>query len=225
MRTRDPQKILNYVYRLYITKDPLIVSHRKWVKDKADHLILDYNLSENSIVFDLGGYQGNWTNDIYNKYRCNIIVFEPVLSFYKNIKKRFEFNDKIKIYNCGLSNTNKNTKIFLNKDASTVFDEGKQGKNLGFEIITLVDIIDVIKKHNIQKIDLMKINIEGGEYEVLPRLIDSDYVKLCKNLQIQFHRFVKNAESMRNDIRLALTRTHHLTYDYPWIYENWELNH
>lgn len=124
MKTRDPRKILNYVYRLYITKDPQIVSHRKWVKDKVNHLLLDYDLSENSIVFDLGGYQGNWANDIYNKYRCNIIVFEPVSSFYKNIKKRFEFNYKINVYNCGLSDSNKNTKIFLNKDTSTTFNAG-----------------------------------------------------------------------------------------------------
>jgi len=70
----------------------------------------------------------------------------------------------------------------------------------------------------------VKINIEGGEYEVLYRLINSGYVKKCKNLQIQFHVFVKDCAIRREEIRSKLLETHHLTYDYPFTWENWELN-
>ena len=40
------------------------------------------------------------------------------------------------------------------------------------------------------KIDLLKINIEGGEYEVLENLIENDLIKNIDNIQIQFHDFV-----------------------------------
>ena len=43
-------------------------------------------------------------------------------------------------------------------------------------------------------------------------------------LQIQFHNFIPNAEKLREDIREDFSKTHHLTYDYYFIWENWERN-
>ena len=220
MKIISPWKILNYAYKLYIRKDLLIINHRKWIKDKGEQLRLDYKLSKNSVVFDIGGYKGDWAHDIYDKYKCNIFVFEPIKLFSEEIKKRFKFNKKIIVQDYGLSDSNEETKISLFDNGSSVVHNW----NTSFEIINLVDIIDFIKKNNINKIDLMKINVEGGEYKILYRLINSDYIKICKNLQIQFHLFIDNANTMREEIHSNLSRTHHITYDYPWIWENWELN-
>ena len=50
-----------------------------WVRDNGDHTLrLDYDLNEDSIVFDVGGYRGDFTSAIFNKYNCNVYVFEPV---------------------------------------------------------------------------------------------------------------------------------------------------
>jgi len=143
------------------------------------------------------------------------------LCFIKKLKKKFQFTDKIQIFNYGIADSTKENKIFLEKDSSSTVNRFQDSDS---EVIKLVDIVEVIKKNKIETIDLMKINIEGGEYEVLSRLIDSGYVKICNNLQIQFHIFVKNAELMRDEIRSKLYETHHLTYDYPFVWENWELN-
>ena len=41
---------------------------RPWVAAKGDQsLRLDYDLGRDSVVFDLGGYEGNWANDIFGK--------------------------------------------------------------------------------------------------------------------------------------------------------------
>jgi len=225
MRIVSPWKIIHYIYKVYVEKDQFYVSHRKWVKDKAEKTLrLNYDLNENSLVFDLGGYQGRWSNDIYNKYKCNIVIFEPVSMFYENIKERFQNMKKIQVFNFGLSNKDKNEKIFLRKDASTISTEIPKAGKLHYEWIKLVDIVSFLQEKKIEKIDLMKINIEGGEYDLLNRLIDSGRVKICKNLQIQFHQYFKNYEIMRDEIRKKLTQTHHITYDYPWSWENWEIN-
>lgn len=51
-----------------------------------------------------------------------------------------------------------------------------------------------------------------------------EIIKNIKNLQIQFHNFVDSAEEKREAIRKQLSLTHKLTYDYYFIWENWELN-
>jgi len=220
MKIISPWKILNYVFKLYIRKDPVIISHRKWIKDKGEQLRLDYKLSKDSVVFDIGGYKGNWTSDIYNKYNCKVFVFEPIKKFSEEIRNRFRTNNKILVHDYGISDSNEEAKISLFDNGSSVIHDW----NTSFETINLVDIVDFIRKNNITKVDLMKINVEGGEYKILNRLINSDYIKICKNLQIQFHSFVDNANTMRDEIQSKLSNTHHLTYEYPWIWENWELN-
>jgi hypothetical protein len=68
---------------------------------------------------------------------------------------------------------------------------------------------------------LIKLNIEGGEYPLLTRMINTDIVEKCRDIQVQFHNCVPDAEAMRLQIRNALSRTHFLTYDYPFVWENW----
>lgn len=43
----------------------------RWATDKGDSTHrLNYDLDENSIVFDVGGYLGKWAELIYAKYGC-----------------------------------------------------------------------------------------------------------------------------------------------------------
>ena len=42
----------------------------RWRKDDSSNLKrYDYDLNSNSIVFDLGGYNGDWTQKIYDIYQ------------------------------------------------------------------------------------------------------------------------------------------------------------
>jgi len=212
------RKKLKSLVSLYILRDKFSLSAKKWFKDNGDNTLrLDYSLNEQSIVFDIGGFEGNFTNDIYKKYGSNIYIFEPVSNFYNIINKRFN-NNTIKKYNFGLSNTNKFMNIFVSNDASSV-----HAMSNSTEKIELKSIIEFIEQNDINHIDLLKINIEGGEFEVLPALLDHEIIHKIDNLQIQFHNFIDDAEKKRDDIRKRLSKTHRLTYDYYFIWENWKL--
>lgn len=207
------------LFSLYVLRDKFLNAYKKWVKDSGDQTLrLDYHLTPASIVFDLGGYKGDFAQDIHSKYDCTVYIFEPVKSFYEHIADRFDGNDKMKVYNFGLSDSDCTMEINLEEDGSSVFiDSGHK------ETIQLKDIISFLDEEGLFRIDLMKINIEGGEFQVLPTLLKNTKVKDITNLQIQFHTFVDNAISRRNDIRNELTKTHKLTYDYWFIWENWKL--
>lgn len=77
--------------------------------------------------------------------------------------------------------------------------------------------------NNIKHIDLIKINIEGGEYDLLEHLLDANFVEQIENLQIQFHDFVENASARMKKIQNRLEKTHYLTYHYPFVWDNWTL--
>jgi len=188
-----------------------------WLKIQGDKTLrLNYDLDESSIVFDLGGYEGQWTSDIFSKYCCFIHVFEPVKEFFKNIERRFYKNEKIIVHSYGLSNKNETVKITLDKTSSSIFKSGKETSDALF-----LRAIDFMKQNNIQSIDLIKINIEGSEYDLLEHFIETNFINNIKNIQVQFHDFIPNAKQRMLKIQKNLEKTHFLTYQYPFVWENW----
>jgi FkbM family methyltransferase len=192
----------------------------KWLSDCGDKTLrLDYQLDENSLVLDVGGYEGQWASDIFSKYCCTIHIFEPVIEFGDKIERRFSRNKKIFVHKFGLSNHSKKASMLLAQDGSSLFKQGKEMVE-----VDLVRAEDFMRKSSIQNIDLMKINIEGEEYDLLEHLIDTGFVKHIKNIQVQFHDFVPNAEQRMRRIQQRLQQTHSLTYQYLFVWENWKLN-
>ena len=187
----------------------------RWFQDRGDStLLLNYPLDEDSVVLDVGGYKGNWSASILDKYNPYICIFEPVKEFYEVCKNRFKDNPKITVLNYGFSNKHEEQTICLCNDASAVSAEGACK-------VTLEDIATAITT----KVDLISINIEGSEYNVLPRMIESGIVKLCKYIQVQFHwKGVENCVQMRDEVRRKLAETHTETYCYPFVWESWRRN-
>jgi len=191
----------------------------RWFKDKGDKTLrLDYDLDAGSVVFDVGGYEGQWASDIYSMYCCTVHVFEPVPEFAERIQKRFSNNAKIVVHKFGLSNESKQARLSLAQDGSSLFKQDRDSIQ-----VTLVRAMDFLEENAIGKIDLVKINIEGAEYDLLEHLIDSGHVGRIRDIQVQFHRFIPNAEERRASIQQRLQKTHSLTYAYPFVWENWRI--
>jgi len=168
----------------------------------------------------VGGYIGDFSEDIHKKYGCKIFLFEPVLSSYLKCIKRFECIKRIKCFNYGLSSSNGFLKIGVAENISSFQSPHAQNKA---EVVEIKDIVDVIKDLKIEKIDLIKINIEGDEFKVIPKLIESGDINKIEYIQIQFHNFVDDAESKRNFIRSELEKTHTEIWSYYFVWESWKL--
>lgn len=191
-----------------------------WVKIKGDlTLRLDYEfLNSKSLVFDLGGYEGQWASDIYGKYGSKVFVFEPMVEYAKFIEKRFKHNKAISVFRFGLGARNESISLSLDENASSAYKASKNKING-----RLRKANDFLQKEKVKQIDLIKINIEGGEYDLLDHLIEADRIKDIRALQIQFHDFVPDAPKRVQAIRRQLKKTHVCTYSYPFVWENWEL--
>lgn len=190
-----------------------------WVRDCGDRILrLNYDLNEESLILDVGGYRGQWASDIFSMYLCTIHIFEPVSAFAEGIVKRFSKNPKIVVHKVGLSNKTRRAMISCEEDGSSTFRQGTCA-----EEILLVRASDFLQNSGIGSVDLMKINIEGGEYDLLEHLLAAGLVRHCRNIQVQFHDFVPDASRRMKNIQQQLAITHFLTYQYPFVWENWRL--
>jgi len=192
----------------------------QWHADKGDYTHrLNYELDKDSIVFDLGGHLGWFTEQINNKFGSKIFCFEPVKEFASQIESKFKNFDNIKTFPLAISNKNGKDVIYYNNDSSSI--HVKTDKFFEIDCITLDKIM---ADNHINKIDLIKINIEGEEYSLLEYMIKNNLIKTCDNIQVQFHVIVDNYEIRYDYIRYELEKTHHLTYNYPFVWENWRKN-
>lgn len=210
---------LIHLFRLHILKDEFSSAIAKWLKDKGDETLRhNYPLSVDSIVFDLGGYKGDFAAAIHDKYNCNVYVFEPVNLFYLECVKRFHGNEKIKCFNYGLSCDNGSVSI-SNEDNGSSFIKNNTSQHC--ERVNIKSIEEEMTALNIQHIDLLKINVEGAEFLILPHLILKNLISKIDYLQIQFHTFYPSAVSLRNAIREDLSKTHIEQWNYPFVWESW----
>lgn len=199
---------------------PQIQAYRvgPWFDVDGDNTLrLDYPLDENSIVFDVGGYLGDWAEPIYDRYKSTIYVFEPVPEFYEKLHNRFANNPRIHVYNFGLSNYTGDAEFAqLDNQSSAFIQNGNSLK------VKMKDIIEFMDEQKIRHVDLMKINIEGGEYDLLNRLVDQKRLDQFENLQIQFHDFFDDAAQRVAKLRGAFKITHYPTYMFDFVWENWQ---
>lgn len=202
-----------------IWRSPAEMRVSGWYAAQGDMTLrLEYNLSSNSTVFDLGGYEGQWASDIYSMYGCRIFVFEPVPAFAERIARRFRRNAQIRVFAFGLADQTEMGRIGLAADGSSLYKAGADAID-----IRLVSITEFLRQEFVEEIDLMKINIEGGEYKLLEHLVNEGIVMRIRNIQVQFHDFVPDAEARMLAIQGKLAVTHETTYQFPFVWENWRL--
>lgn len=212
------RKAVNLYRREFLRDEPLLEAKR-WFRDRGDtRLRLSYDLNPKSVVVDLGGYIGDFAQDIHSLYGSTVHLFEPVPKFYAQCTKRFSGNPKVVSHCYGLGSTSGNFPISDDADASSFVALASKG----FLMAELRAIVPTLAELGIDSIDLLKINIEGGEYDVLPALIKTGYISKVRDIQVQFHT-VGDYENARNSIRSELGKTHDETYCYKFVWENWRL--
>jgi FkbM family methyltransferase len=190
---------------------------REFYADGGDsRLRFDYVLTPDSVALDLGGFEGQWASDLYSRNRCKIHVFEPVAKFAEGIRQRFRNNADIEVHELALGGSNRTEQIHIRGASSSLYKQRAESEEIRF-----VDVAAWLQQARLGAIALMKINIEGGEYELLERMIETEQLDAIENFQIQFHNFTPDAARRMADIQHALRKTHEATYQYRFVWENW----
>lgn len=188
-----------------------------WKAARGDQTLrLDYPLGHADLVIDAGGYEGQWSSDVYARYRCRMFIYEPVPQFAALITQRFAANPDIRVIPRGLAGATRSASLSLAGDASSVHADGSQELPVALQAAA-----EAFAETGVTEIALLKVNIEGAEYELLEHLLASGWMARIRDLQVQFHRFVPDAAARREALRQQFAATHRLTYDFPFVWENW----
>lgn len=197
----------------YIKKGYISEEYMNWFESELDyHLLRVFDINSESLIVDIGCYNGTWLKDMYCKYNCNCIGVEPVKKYYDQ-SSRILVDDKIKIYNFALSIIkNKEIKMIDKKDSSCISLEDEGNIVPSRYAKTFFESINT-------KIDVLQINIEGYEYELLPFMMEHYLLNNVNSIQIQFHRIEHDSEEKMNKIIKDIESLGFQTkFNYPFIW-------
>jgi FkbM family methyltransferase len=202
------------------------------MKPFTESLRYDYPVADGWIVMDVGAHHGEFVLEFWREHGAHHILirsYEPVPEFYAILKQRvadFPGAVNISMFTFGLGAKTGKRKFFIKGGMTGPWADDGPAK--------LVDIVGIDSEMsggvpgNI--VDLIKINIEGGEYELLEAILDGGMAHQFRNFQIQFHFIPQiNPVERWKKIRERLAETHSLEYGDPSMefqcntWEGWKI--
>lgn len=193
---------------------------KRWEQDNGDFTkILDYPIDNSSQVIELGGYIGEWTEKIVNRFNPKLLIVEPIPQFVETLKNKFENNPNVIIDNSAISTSNKEIELYVFESSTSETHKVSEEKIT----VNAHNIEYFIEKYNLTKIDLVQVNIECEEYPLLLHWINTDFLSNVKFIQIQFHTFCDDYEEKYSIISQGLKKLgFEIRYRYDFVWESWE---
>lgn len=190
-------------------------------------ILVDVELREGANVLDVGAFEGHWSTRLLARVdrdgprHVHVHAFEPEPSAVTQFREGV-VDARVQLHEYGLAGRDRRERLAIGGPGSSVFVDPSAPNMYGAVEVELRDVDRVLEELGIQHIDLIKINIEGGEYELLDRLYETDRLRHTGVVIVQFHEFAPAAHRSRRRNRARLAETHTCTWCYPWIFERWD---
>lgn len=181
-------------------------------------LLLRSDVAAGEAVIDVGAYRGEWAQDVAERYGAEVYAFEPVVGAHERLAARAARVPGIHAFDVGLSDRDQQVSFALDGPGSAA--SGADGA-FGAASVRLRDVDEVLRELDLTEIAWLKVNIEGGEYDLFDRLLATGWLDRIRVVSIQFHEWLPAAHRRRWQIRRGLARTHEVVWDYPWVWELW----
>jgi FkbM family methyltransferase len=183
-------------------------------------ILIDADLDSSSLVLDVGAYVGAWAAKVSDRYGCTVHAYEPASAALRQAGKELQGRAKIHLHAYGLGAADVTARMALAGPGSSIHTATSPMGS--YEDITIRDVAAVLDELGADQIDLLKVNIEGGEFDLFDRLVETGWMPRIRQTMIQFHEFHPNAYRRRRRVLRALRRTHTEVWNYPWVWEFWQ---
>lgn len=144
-------------------------------------------INKNSIFYSFGiGSDISFDLSIIEKYGINIYAFDPTPRSLKWLKKQ-ELPKEFKHYDFGLASFDGTASFYSPNNPDHVSFSMKQSSFVSSETVevNVYQLKTVLEKLKHNKIDVLKMDIEGAEYDVINNIINSGIE--IKQLLVEFH--------------------------------------
>lgn len=198
--------------------DPNYRAIKRWKRLDGDRTLkFDFRLTKDSIVFDVGAYRGEYAAELARRFGCRIEAFEPIVEYADAARRAVAEFPSVTVHGFGLSDRDHEAEMSVSGLGSSVFRSGGERS-----IATFRDIVAFLEESGIDNVDLLKLNIEGGEYMVLPRLIEVSRIRSIRFVLVQFHLIEEGDSGRYEALFHKINATHRLRWRFPFVWELWE---
>ncbi|HVM87590.1 MAG TPA: FkbM family methyltransferase [Puia sp.] len=142
------------------------------------------------IIFDVGANRGDVSEKYFQLFpSAKIYAFEPFPECFENLQQRFESIRNINCVQMAISSKKEAKDFFVNRSADTNslyksnsigLSSDKLVENVSTIQVNCISIDEFCEENNIQNIDILKMDIQGGELNAL-----KGAVKLLKDQRIK----------------------------------------
>jgi len=153
-----------------------------------------------SLVIDLGANRGIFSEGIIEKYDCTVIAYEPsrllcdkqlkgLAERYSNFsyEQKAVWSEDSTMTLSDFCDKNGNTSGVANTLMSHKKDKRRDGRYIREKYEVQCEGINKLLKNH-EKVDILKVDIEGSEFEVLAKASDES-LKKCNQICVEFHLF------------------------------------
>jgi FkbM family methyltransferase len=127
--------------------------------------------SRGDAVIEIGGFHGSHSINLSNAVGPSgkVIVFEPHPDHASLIRDRLEENSisNVVVEEKAATDSNGEVRLWMDKDDSSTSSMAVSHENGDYHNIESIAIGDYISELSCGKVDLCKVDIEGGEYELI----------------------------------------------------------
>lgn len=155
----------------------------------------DYDISVRNpkTIIDIGANIGTYCLYASRKYpNAKIYSYEPSRNTFEMLSENIKNNNNsgVKVYRLGVADR-EGKGILYSVAASGLSSLLINREGSSQEKVDLTTLKKIFEKKRIRKCDILKIDCEGGEYEILFSLPDAIFAKI-KNIILEYHDKVKN---------------------------------
>ncbi len=162
-----------------------------WKIKEYDHP--ETKISPADTVVDIGAHIGAFTVWAANRALEGLVIsYEANPENYQQLEKNVKLNNlsNVRIYNLAIAGNSGSRKLYLG-DTNNGMGSFYESQTNKFVIVPAISLTEVFIDNNLNKIDVLKLDVEGAEYEILLNC-PPDYLKKIKSIVFEYHDYLRN---------------------------------
>ena len=187
---------------------------------KGEYSFAKNEILKAEIIFDIWGHIwlfSKWCRSLNSNAR--IYYFEPIHEFYEKAKKELWKDDKIILNNCWIASKSGEWRMLLNEEKTMQSSKYSSFLNPEWRVVVVdfVTLKDYLERENINKIDVLKMDIEWMEFEVLTSFSNNEWSKI-DTLVLEVHLLNYGMKSNRNELLELIKKRFQYVEIIKWWY-------